>query len=133
MTETRKDWPFELSFDEGRLTSALVVLRAESAEELGQAYLDVQLALDGALGQPEEEAAAQATRVMQAPPPPPPAEAAAQMGAGDRYKIMAAKKAGICAGCRAGINVGDQIRWDTQGKKAYCYPQHKLADQGSSG
>ena len=63
MPEIRSDHPFQISYEDSRLPRSLVVLRAESADALAEAYLQLLVALDGALGQPVEEEGA--------PPDPP--------------------------------------------------------------
>ena len=83
----RAEYPFQISWEDERLPRSLVCLRAESSEELGQAVLDVQLALAGALGEAEEapvepEVPARPAFVKpgQAPPPRP-------RGAGSSAKV----------------------------------------------
>jgi hypothetical protein len=72
MPEVRNEYPFQISYEDGRLPRSLIVLRAETAAELALSYLAVLAQLDEALGKPEAQATpAQASAP---PPPPPPAE-----------------------------------------------------------
>lgn len=50
MTEIRAEYPFQISYEDARLPGSWVQLRAESAQELGEAYVQLEAALDGALG-----------------------------------------------------------------------------------
>lgn len=72
MPEVRVEYPFQISYEDARLPRSLVVLRAETAEDLGRQLAEAQAALETVLGTPEPEAAAESPQEV-APPPAKPA------------------------------------------------------------
>ena len=55
MAEVRGEYPFQISYEDARLPRSLVVLRAETAEDLGRQLVEAQAALETVLGTPEGE------------------------------------------------------------------------------
>jgi len=71
MTDVRGEYPFQISYEDARLPRSLVVLRAETAEELGKQLVDVQGILEEVLSIGNEPAEESAQEVV--PPPANPA------------------------------------------------------------
>jgi hypothetical protein len=122
----RKEYPFQLNYYDSRLDRCLVVLRAESADALAEAYLQLQAALDGALGEaPDPQAPADAA----APPAQTPSSPAQTSDSVPSLPVEAlaalmeqSKK--VPCDCKAGW-------WDNRvGKRSPKYPDFKCTKCG---
>lgn len=125
MPEIRDEYPFQISYEDARLPRSLVVLRAESAGELGQAYVDIQAALDGALGGPVVEPQDSPVEPPAAPPQAPAqgSDSVADLPLEALKALMEQKKQVPCS-CNAGW-------WDNrQTKKGPKYPDFKCKKCG---
>ncbi len=128
MTEIRAEYPSQISYEDARLPRSLVVLRAESAEELGQAYVQLEEALDGALGKPElaSEAPPQEVPRPAMPPTQGASDSVAELAVEALKALMAQGKPIPCA-CNAGW-------WDNrQSKKNPRAPDFKCRKDSTHG
>ena len=115
MPDIRADYPFQINYYDSRLDRCLVVLRAETANELGEAYVQLLAVLDGALGLPDESEQAAAPEPSASPQP---SDSVAELPVEALKALMEQKKQEPCS-CNAGW-------WDNrQSKKTPKYPDFK--------
>jgi len=71
MPEVRVEYPFQISYKDERILGSLICLRGETAEELGQEFVQVTAIFDAIFGQkPAEEAPAEPPKEVKASPNP---------------------------------------------------------------
>ena len=126
MSEIRDEYPFQISYEDARLPRSLVVLRAETAGELGQAYVDIQAALDAALGRPVVDSEASPVEpTADTPSPAQTSDSVAELPLEALKALMEQKKPIPCE-CKAGW-------WDNRvTKKSPKYPDFKCKKCGKS-
>jgi hypothetical protein len=97
MPEVRTEYPFQISYKEERIPGSLVCLRGETAEELGQEFVQVTAIFDAIFAAaPTEETPANVTPITPAAPAKPAANRPLPKLPQEALDALAAQKKGLC-------------------------------------